>query len=372
MLCRNNLILYLAFTSAAGLAIAQTNTFPSSGNVGIGTTSPQVPLEIGTNNTYALSVSGTNPAIFFSPITGVFPNGNGVTYAAFLGLSTFTGAYEGMGLGDLNIATQSRGTGNSSAINFLVPSADDGNYTLAGKFTRQGYFGVGTATPAARLHVQANDWSWYQGIFENLNPNTDGGGIQLRNDETGSSGQGGVILMGSSGNYYTSYKKRLSIVSYANGSEGTGSSGITLSMEGASEGPQDIRITNGNQLNGTVFIVTSAGNVGIGTTAPSYPLSVNGTIEAKEVLVQAGWSDFVFDKDYRLPPLAEVEQSIAKDKHLPGMPSAGEVASHGVSVGEMDAKLLQKIEELTLYTIQLQKENDALRERVTALEGKSP
>ncbi len=118
--------------------------------------------------------------------------------------------------------------------------------------------------------------------------------------------------------------------------------------------------------------ISSSGNVGIGTTAPSYPLSVNGTIEAKEVLVQAGWSDFVFDKAYRLPPLAEVEQSIAKDKHLPGMPSAGEVASHGVSVGEMDAKLLQKIEELTLYTIQLQKENDALRERVTALEAKSP
>ena len=79
---------------------------------------------------------------------------------------------------------------------------------------------------------------------------------------------------------------------------------------------------------------------------PAYPLSVNGTIEAKEVIVQTGWSDYVFDKGYRLKPMSEVEKTIEAEKHLPGMPSAKEVAAHGVSVGEMEAKLLAQLEEV--------------------------
>jgi hypothetical protein len=71
--------------------------------------------------------------------------------------------------------------------------------------------------------------------------------------------------------------------------------------------------------------------------------------------VDSGWSDFVFDESYKLKALSETEAFIKAEKHLPGIPSAHEIAEHGVSVGEMQAKLLAKIEELTLHQIEEEK-----------------
>src|SRR5258708_183295 len=105
----------------------------------------------------------------------------------------------------------------------------------------------------------------------------------------------------------------------------------------------------------TVLSVQSSGRVGIGTTSPGYPLTVNGAVRAKEVIVDTGWSDYVFDKSYRLAPLSEVEQRIKEDHHLPGIPSAQEVNEKGISVGQMQAKLLAKIEKLTLHQIKQEK-----------------
>nr|WP_320120072.1 hypothetical protein [uncultured Marinifilum sp.] len=110
--------------------------------------------------------------------------------------------------------------------------------------------------------------------------------------------------------------------------------------------------------NNAISIIRSNGNVGIGTQAPgSFKLSVNGTIRAKEIKVEANWADFVFEDDYQLRDLSELEVFIKQNGHLPDMPSEKEVDSEGISLGEMNSKLLQKIEELTLYTIQLQKDN---------------
>lgn len=111
------------------------------------------------------------------------------------------------------------------------------------------------------------------------------------------------------------------------------------------------------------------GNVGIGTTNPQYPLSVNGTIQAKEVLVNTGWSDYVFGPDYKVRPLAEVAAFIKANHHLPDIPSEAEVKEKGVSLGDMQSKLLAKIEELTLQLIQLNETNTALEKRVAQLEG---
>lgn len=117
--------------------------------------------------------------------------------------------------------------------------------------------------------------------------------------------------------------------------------------------------------------VSAGGNVGIGTASPgNYKLAVNGAIRSKEIVVETGWSDFVFEDDYPLPSLSEVEQHIKAHKHLPGIPSAKEVEAHGVSLGQMQSKLLQKIEELTLYVIDLKKENEGLKERLVQLEKK--
>jgi hypothetical protein len=121
-------------------------------------------------------------------------------------------------------------------------------------------------------------------------------------------------------------------------------------------------------FNGTEKVrVNAAGNVGIGTTNPTHKLAVNGMIKAKEVIVETtGWSDYVFADDYALAPLAEVEAHIKEHKHLPGIPSVAQVAEQGVSVGDMQARLLAKVEELTLYVIELKKENAEIRGELNA------
>lgn len=100
------------------------------------------------------------------------------------------------------------------------------------------------------------------------------------------------------------------------------------------------------------------GNVSIGTSTPGdYKLAVNGKIRAKEIKVEtSGWSDYVFEADYKLPTLAEVEQHIAEKGHLINIPSAKEVEEKGIYLGEMNKLLLEKIEELTLYTLQQEKQ----------------
>jgi hypothetical protein len=117
------------------------------------------------------------------------------------------------------------------------------------------------------------------------------------------------------------------------------------------------------------------GSGGIGIANPANKLSVNGTIGAKEVMVASSGADYVFDRDYRLAPLSEIADFVAENHHLPDIPSAREVEEKGVSLGDMQSKLLAKIEELTLHMIQagersdrLERENAELRDRMLRLE----
>ena len=118
-----------------------------------------------------------------------------------------------------------------------------------------------------------------------------------------------------------------------------------------------------------------SGTVGIGTPASAdYKLAVNGTIHSREVKVDLGfspWPDYVFKDGYVLPGMDTLKAYINKYKHLPEIPSEAEVAKDGLSLGDMNAKLLKKIEELTLYMIDLKSSNDELAKRVVQLEGKS-
>ncbi len=119
------------------------------------------------------------------------------------------------------------------------------------------------------------------------------------------------------------------------------------------------------------FTVSNSGNVGIGTIKPTAKLAVNGKIHTKEIRVDLNltdWADFVFYDDYKLPTLTEVENHIIEKGHLKDIPSAKEVAQNGIFLGQMDAKLLQKIEELTLYTIQQEKKIKTLEAEKTKTE----
>jgi hypothetical protein len=148
-----------------------------------------------------------------------------------------------------------------------------------------------------------------------------------------------------------------------------------------------LQVTNPNQPTfKDAMTITTDGIVGIGTTFPSviatpnavnpadflnYKLYVKGGIKAEKIVVELGftWGDFVFAPEYRLMPLTELQKFINTHKHLPEIPSAKEIETKGIDVGEMQRLQMIKIEELTLYLLELEKENDQLRERMEKLEN---
>lgn len=141
-------------------------------------------------------------------------------------------------------------------------------------------------------------------------------------------------------------------------------------------GEQPAKTSSGWQIEKNRVYVNDA-DVSIGNTnvPEGYTFAVDGKMVAKEINVTLKeWSDYVFEEDYDLETLAEIEEFIRNNKHLPGIPSAKEVKENGVDLGEMDAKLLEKIEELTLYVIEqnkriekLEKENKYLKNVIQSI-----
>lgn len=200
--------------------------------------------------------------------------------------------------------------------------------------------GVGTLTPNTALVVQANDPV-----------------LQVRDDTTDNSANAARIqLLERSGGAYDG--------------------GAFLRWDGDLNRLNIGTLTSGVATN-LLTLDRASQSVGIGTTTldNSYALSVNGSIRAKEIIVESGWADFVFAADYRLAPLAEVAAFIDRNGHLPDVPSAAQVAAAGVPLGEMQTRLLQKIEELTLHMIamdrdlaRLRADNAGLREQLSVAE----
>lgn len=144
---------------------------------------------------------------------------------------------------------------------------------------------------------------------------------------------------------------------------GEGGNILATRMGGTSAGigtfsPTNMRIFSGGTS--AIFIAAATANVGIGTDNPTYKLSVNGNIRSKEVVVETGWADYVFDKKYKLSPLNEVERFILQNKHLPNIPSANEIEKTGLLLGDTQKKMMEKIEELTLYMIEANKRIEKL------------
>lgn len=145
-------------------------------------------------------------------------------------------------------------------------------------------------------------------------------------------------------------------------------------------------------FNPTSIYIDSSGYLGIGTSSPKaklhvnssmvigsdnllpaagYLLSVGGKIISEEVRVElnTNWPDYVFSDDYKLPSLKKIEEFISKNNHLPNIPSAREVKESGIDLGDMNKRLLEKIEELTLYMIDQHKEIEKLKEQVNDLKS---
>lgn len=138
-----------------------------------------------------------------------------------------------------------------------------------------------------------------------------------------------------------------------------------------------VSISTSAQRNSFKNITEKDGKIGIGTTNPDELLTVKGTIHTQEVKVDLDGAvapDYVFEKffngfseslpEYELISLEELEVFLKKNFHLPTIPSAAQMEKEGISLKEMNLLLLQKIEELTLYTLQQQKEIDALKAKV--------
>ncbi len=127
------------------------------------------------------------------------------------------------------------------------------------------------------------------------------------------------------------------------------------------------------QNNMVVMTIDASGRVGIGDRTPAHKLSVSGTIQAREIIVENFTADFVFDDDYPLMSLEETEAYIDENGHLPNIANADSVENHGANIGETQTRLLQKIEELTLHLIEQNKrlkaqetEMEAMRHELTA------
>jgi len=217
-----------------------------------------------------------------------------------------------------------------------------------------GKVGIGTANPSEILHVyESGTRNAIQiGVYGSLGSIWSSGDYVFgSNVKPAPSGINAMQIM----NTHASYGARAIRMGITAG-------GIEFHVKSGS-------VTAGDVFSNPKMKITNSGYVGIGTTNPTYELAVNGTIRCKELIVDTGWADFVFEENYKLLPLNEVEQFISQNKHLPGIPTEAQVRENGVSVGEISSKLLQKVEELTLYMIDIKKENDSLRTQIASMEA---
>jgi hypothetical protein len=289
---------FLASFLWSGPLMAQTNVFPSSGNVGIGTTNPQWALDVDAPAARIVS-SNSNAAQF-----DLVDQGGGRDWAI--------------------CSWGSAAGGGSLPGKFSIYDNTLGAHRLV--IDSSGNMGIGTTAPQYALDVAGNlrlpNNNWILENDDHGNPHLIAG-VYSNN----------VIGLGDIGNAFgstTAFAANQGFIWYINGSQ--------------------------------VATIGQSGYFGIGTANPTCPLSVNGTVQAKEVVVESGWSDYVFDPTYRLAPLTQVEAQIKAEGHLPGIPSAKEVAAHGVNLGDMEAKLLAKVEELTLRQIDEEKRIKALED----------
>ncbi len=350
-------------------AFSQTNTFPTTGNVGIGTTTPNQNLVVSRSLTNAhwnaicianlgswSTTPGMHSNLIFTDATQTSHTvaAMGSTYENGLGRIDFHSFYNnayntdnqismsinvnGVGIGTTAPTQKLDVLGNIKMNSFTTVNGSPSMFNTD-QITRL-TFNVNTATNALIYYYNQSTTAFQTLSLGSSNPAYC---INIR--------PSGNVGIGTSNPAY-----KLDVTGDINISSGSSFriGGVPISTGGSSQ-----------WLAGSNCIYYSSGNVGIGTTNPgNYKLAVEGTIGAREVKVTtAAWADFVFHPSYKLRTLGEVEQFIKANNHLPEIPTEAEVKENGVGLGEMNARLLQKIEELTLYMIEQQKQINELKEQ---------
>jgi trimeric autotransporter adhesin len=287
--------------------------------------------------------------------------------------------------GQEEISIQSGKTGSTVSIN----TVSNGNILLGGNV------GISNSTPTAKLdivtagstikpHIRMYEFNngyarlefknstgnnyWHIAGYNN--PTNSNERLNFHNNTMGNvmsitgDGKVGIGLDNPSSplSFPATFGKKISLFAGALGDAGMGVFGNELRLH-SDYVFADITFGYDDYVNGFTekMRIKGNGNVGIGIANPNEKLAVNGRIRSKEVLVEAAfWPDFVFDENYKLPTLNEVEKFIATNKHLPDLPSATEVETNGQNLGDVQKKLLQKVEELTLYIIEQNKRIEKL------------
>jgi hypothetical protein len=329
---------YLTFFVAlfTGFSSYAQNTFPSSGNVGIGTTTPaalflvsQPTTGVGTISTSASSgiVTGTDTQFRNTFKIGDAITANGETHR-ITEVTSMT-----------SMTTDAWVNTNSGVFYTLVGGS---RFTVRGN----GNVSIGLVFPTSPIvyKLEVYNSSNQLGLSGSVNGIGQLVGVDFNQQTTtaGVTRAGGAIKSVAAGAY--------------NGTSSTYASDLAFYSAASGINTERMRIL-------------SNGNVGIGTMSPDAKLTVNGTIHTKEVKVDLNVPapDYVFEKIFRLRTLGEVSHYISLYKHLPDVPSAKSMAENGINISELNMKLLQKVEELTLYLIEQEKKNKEQQAQIDQL-----
>jgi len=333
---------FLLLLMFQGALYAQTNTFPSSGNVGIGTTSPQEALHINGN----VRGNGTGGALVVKTENGyteIGPRNTGWSHF----ITDQNNFYFNKGVWVSGIF--------SSYYNNHLDLRTGGVSRIFANYST-GNIGIGTTTPSSRLELDL-------GSSRNGIKVLSDGDANAYSDITQQVKNPSGIPTGTAYSFNISHRKD----GYFTNSSNSSLEFYAIRVGGGYFAPLAFK------SNGDVILASnlraSSGNVGIGTTTPDSKLSVNGNIRAKEIKLEtSNWPDYVFGENYRQLSLKEVEAFIKANGHLPRLKSAEAYEKEGVNMMELNQKLLEKIEELTLYTISQDEQISGQANKIKKLE----